>query len=297
MARPFLRWAGGKQRWLTHNASLIPRFQGSYYEPFLGGGSIFFHLTRTEMRPFRSFLGDVNLQLIKTYTAVRNDPDSVIEGVKCLAAAYQAAKDKRSFYDAQRLSFNDSLPKCDPSKFIFLNATCWNGLWRTNASKKFNVPFGAPKSDDVMPSEETIRNAAAALQSADLRTASWRNVIHTAGSGDFVFMDPPYFSDLSQNGTKYGAEEWGFNQHLELAQALLVLHRRGAQFILTNSAEPEMESMYRELGLNVRRVMVARAISSKVDERRPVGELVVTNPTETKISSMGQAELDLLALD
>jgi DNA adenine methylase len=214
-----------------------------------------------------------------------------------MAAAYKAARDKRAFYETQRDSFNDSLPKCDPAKFIFLNATCWNGLWRTNSSKKFNVPFGAPKTDDVMPSPDSLSNASAALQHADLRAASWKNVISTAGTGDFVFLDPPYFSDIAQNGTKYGAEEWGFEQHRELAEALLPLHSKGARFILTNSGELEMEAMYKELGLTVQRVLVARAINSKTDERKPVGELVVTNPTETRSVSFGKAELDLLALD
>ena len=297
ISRPFLKWAGGKTRWLSHNAKLIPHFSGSYYEPFLGGGSVFFHLSRSEVRPFRAFLGDDNLQLIRTYTAVRNEVEQVIDGVASLQAAYKTAKDKRSFYEIQRESFNDSLPKCDPAKFIFLNATCWNGLWRVNGSKKFNVPYGQPKSEDVMPSEDVLRNASAALRSADLRTSSWQNVVNTAGRGDFVFLDPPYFSDLEQNGTKYGSEEWNFEKHLSLAEYLLRLHSRGAMFILTNSGEPEMEMMYRDLGLDVRRVMVTRAINSKGDQRAPVSELVVTNPANNRISSRGKAELELLLMD
>ena len=147
-----------------------------------------------------------------------------------------------------------------------------------------------------MPAPASIRNVSAALQSAELRTSSWRNVINTAGPGDFVFLDPPYFSDIAQNGTKYGAESWGETEHLNLAEALLRLHEKGSRFLLTNSGETQMEMMYRDLGLAVRRVLVARAISSKTDERKPVGELVVTNPDARPTKAAGLAELELLAL-
>lgn len=276
---------------------MLPQLERDYYEPFLGGGSTFFHLSRSEIRPFRSFLGDSNLQLMKVYSAIKLDPEGVIDAVTSMAAAYKAATDKRAFYEREREFFNDGLPKCDPARFIFLNATCWNGLWRTNSSGRFNVPYGAPRGDDVMPTPTTIRNVSAALQSAELRTSSWRNVINTAGSGDFVFLDPPYFSDIAQNGTKYGAESWGETEHLDLAQALLRLHDKGSRFLLTNSGEVQMEMMYRDLGLSVHRVLVARAISSKPDERKPVGELVVTNPDVRRSQVPGLAELELLALD
>lgn len=277
-ARPFLRWAGGKQRWLSGNSSLLPRFNGQYFEPFLGGGSVFFHLVRSEVRPFQAWLGDQNLQLVRTYNEIRNSVDDVIEDVRVMQAAYASARDKRRFYEEVRQSFNDGLPKSNTAKFIFLNATCWNGLWRTNSSGRFNVPFGAPKSDDVMPSETELRNVSAALQHARIRASSWESLISSAGNGDFVFLDPPYYSDSLQKATpKYGADAFGYPAHKRLAEMLVTLQRRGALFVLTNSGEPEMVALYRELGLNVREVMVPRAINSKADERQPVGEVIVTN--------------------
>lgn len=277
-AKPFLRWAGGKQRWLTANSSLLPRFNGQYFEPFLGGGSVFFHLVRSEVRPFQAWLGDQNLQLVRAYNEVRNSVDNVIEDVRVMQAAYTQARDKRRFYEDVRESFNDGLPKSNTAKFIFLNSTCWNGLWRTNSSGRFNVPFGAPKTDNVMPSETELRNVSAALQHARVRASSWESLVSSAGNGDFVFLDPPYYSDsLQKTSPKYGAEAFGYSAHKRLAEMLLTLQRRGAMFILTNSGEPEMVALYRELGLNVREVMVPRAINSKADERQPAGEVIVTN--------------------
>lgn len=277
-ARPFLRWAGGKQRWVQNNASMLPRFNGQYYEPFLGGGSVFFHLVRTEVRPFQAWLGDVNLQLVRAYNDIRNNVEVVIDGVQAMDAAYRAAHDKRRFYEEERESFNDSLPKSNTAKFIFLNRTCWNGLWRTNTRGRFNVPYGAPKSDDVMPTPEDLRIVSAALQHARIRASSWQNLVSAAGEGDFVFLDPPYFSDTLDRGqAKYGAELFGLEEHRRLAETLLLLQRRGVQFMLTNSGEREMVTMYRDLGLNVREVLVPRAINSKGDERQAVGEVIVTN--------------------
>ena len=107
---------------------------------------------------------------------------------------------------------------------------------------------------------------------------SWENLVASAGIGDFVFLDPPYYSDSLQKGSpKYGASVFGYSAHKRLAEVLLLLQQRGALFILTNSGEPEMVALYRELGLSVREVMVPRAINSKADERQPVGEVIVSN--------------------
>jgi len=275
---------------LTSNSSLIPRFDGQYFEPFLGGGSVFFHLVRGEARPFRAWLGDQNLQLVRAYNDIRNSLEEVLEDVRIIQAAYSEARDKRRFYEEVRESFNDGLPKSNTARFIFLNATCWNGLWRTNSNGTFNVPFGSPRSDDVMPTEDELRNVSAALQHARVRASSWENLVASAGTGDFVFLDPPYYSDSLQKGSpKYGASVFGYPAHKRLAEVLLLLQQRGALFILTNSGEPEMVALYRELGLSVREVMVPRAINSKADERQPVGEVIVSNaqPRSTPLMSPG----------
>jgi DNA adenine methylase len=151
-----------------------------------------------------------------------------------------------------------------------------------------------------MPTETELRRVSAALQHARLRASSWESLVASAGSGDFVFLDPPYYSDsLQKNSPKYGANAFGYAAHKRLAEMLLTLQQRGAMFVLTNSGEPEMAALYRELGLSVREVMVPRAINSKVDERQPVGEVIVSNaqPRNTNMSTMSPGvllELEML---
>lgn len=297
-ARPFLRWAGGKQRWLGANHQILPKFPGQYIEPFLGGGSVFFHLVRTEMRPFEAWLGDQNLQLVRTYLSIRNAIDDVIDAVSSIQAAFVAASDKRRFYESVRDKFNESLPAVRPEEFIFLNATCWNGLWRTNSKGRFNVPYGAPKGDRILPSEDELRAASSALQAARIRACSWETLIGSASPGDFVFLDPPYFSDHKRGAqAKYGVETFSFDAHERLADAVVALQDRGVQFVLTNSAEPELVRMYRARGLAVKEVQVPRAISSKTDERQPVGELIVTNSDSDALRNMATNAGVLLDLD
>jgi DNA adenine methylase len=281
-AKPFLRWAGGKQQFLFKHADLLPRFDGTYIEPFLGAGSVFFHLTRRENRPFVSRLGDINKHLVQTFIDLRDDPETVYEQLVLLQAGYEAARDKSEFYYEVREIHNLRHPKTKASDFIFLNKTCWNGLYRVNQQGKFNVPYGAPKSDSVIPERETIMNASAALANAKIRCTSWQSTLSMAEPGDFVFLDPPYYSDVIRGDAKYQVKDrFGLREHEQLAKALQGLAVRGISFLLTNSAETEMVNLYRDHGLHVEFTMIPRAINSKIDSRMSVPEIVVS-PGEMK---------------
>lgn len=293
-AKPFLRWAGGKTRFLQAHADLFPRFSGNYLEPFLGAGAVFFHFARTQQRPFVARLGDVNLHLIRAYVEVRADPDAIYERLVSLQAGYSAATDKAAFYYEIRDSHNARHPRPDTAAFIFLNRTCWNGLWRVNQEGKFNVPYGAPKTETVIPSLDDLRNVSSALSLARLRCTSWENTLALAEPHDFVFLDPPYYSDLiipdRGHQPKYSADGFTLRSHHKLAEAMRSLERRGVQFVLTNSAEPEMRELYERYGFNARVVSIPRAINSKIDERQGVPELVVT-PGEGERPSVPAAVL------
>lgn len=273
LAKPFLRWAGGKQPFLAKYGRLVPRFHGRYIEPFLGSGAVFFYVQRTQGRPTEALLGDSNLQLILSYYAVRDEPERVHAELEVLRLSYEQSEDRRAHYESVRSSYNEALPSCSPAAFIFLNRTCWNGLYRTNRGGGFNVPHG--KGVPAFPSLPDLLNASAALRQAQLRASSWENVLCSAGPGDFVFLDPPYYSDVIARDSKYGRETFGLEQHRKLARALLDLKRRRAEFMLTNSAEPELIEMYEEAGMHVQRTRVPRFISSDVDSRTPVDEIIV----------------------
>lgn len=276
-AKPFLRWAGGKQQFLFRHAAMLPSFTGTYFEPFLGAGSVFFHLTRREDRPFASRLGDVNRHLVQTFIDLREDPESVYEQLVVLQAGYEAARDKAEFYYQVREIHNLRHPKTKAADFIFLNRTCWNGLYRVNRQGKFNVPYGAPKSNVVIPDRQTLINASAALANAKIRCTSWQSTIALAEPGDFVFLDPPYYSDVVRGDSKYQVKDrFGLREHEELAKALQGLAVRGIDFLLTNSAETEMVNLYRDHGLRVEFTMIPRAISSRVDQRASAPEIIVS---------------------
>jgi DNA adenine methylase len=284
LAKPFLKWAGGKQQFLYQFAQQIPPFEGSYIEPFLGSGAVFFKVISSKQRLAEARLGDTNKQLVQCFIAVQSDPEGVYERLEQLQHGIEAARDQADFYYQQRDIYNAMLPKPDPALFIFLNRACWNGLYRVNLAGRFNVPFGAHKGGVFIPSLDDLLNASAALQQARLRTTPWQNTIAFAKPGDFVFLDPPYFSELVINerdkrrGGKYHRRVFDLREHHQLAQALSQLASRSVDFMLTNSAEPEMVELYESFKLNVSVISIPRAINSKTDKRGAVNELLVTPP-------------------
>lgn len=277
LARPFLKWAGGKQPFLLRMGKRLPHFTGKYIEPFLGSGAVFFYLQRTQSRPFLAILGDTNLQLIRTFIAVRENALRVATHLEELNAAYEAAIDRAEYYQIIRRSYNAQLPRVNAAEFIFLNRTCWNGLYRVNKDGKFNVPFGSPRSSTVLPSTEDILNASAALAQANIQATAWENTLSSAEPGDFVFLDPPYYSDVKGDSIKYGRNMFSARDHHAVAEGMLMLDKRGIRFVLTNSADEEMISLYKAKGLTYHTVLVPRFISSKTDQRTPARELVVSN--------------------
>jgi DNA adenine methylase len=278
-AYPFLKWAGGKQVFLQRHSRMIPTaFSGSYIEPFLGSGALFFFIMRHQTRPCLARLGDTNRALIRCFIAVRDEPETVHEQLKVVQAGYSAARDKARFYYEVRETQNARMPDMDPAAFIFLNRTCWNGLFRVNKQGKFNVPFGAPKTGTVIPSLDELLSSSAALAQAHIRATSWENTLVFAEPGDFVFLDPPYYSDLltDRSVTKYQKKQFSLREHERLARSLSDLNLRGVHFLLTNSGESEMIDLYTSYGLHVQVVEVPRPINSKIDRRVPVQEIVVT---------------------
>jgi DNA adenine methylase len=279
-AKPILRWAGGKSRFLQLYGKLIPEFTGKYLEPFFGGGAVFFHLCRTQRRPFVTRIGDTNVHLIRTLQEIRSNPEMLSARLQELQARYSSSSERAGYYYEIRDAFNDRLPRTNVAQFIFLNRTCWNGLWRVNQRGQFNVPYGAPKTEVVVPQLDEISNASAALQRTFIRATSWQNTLAFAESGDFVFLDPPYYSDLvSIDGSgraKYTVREFTAQEHRELARSVANLRDRGISFMLTNSAEPEMVELYSELKLKIRVTQIPRWINSDTDARHSISELLVT---------------------
>lgn len=269
--RPFLKWAGGKGQLL---GELLPRVDAAgpfrrYFEPFLGGGSLFFELVRTgRLEGAEACLSDINAQLIEAYTVVRDRVEPLIQRLQDHAALH--CKD---YYYAQRAQVPTD-PVARAARFVYLNKTCFNGLHRENRQGGFNVPMGRYANPTVCD-EDNLRACSQALQGVRLRACHFLGILQEVQGGDLVYFDPPYLPVSGKSFTGY--EKRGFREkdHRVLSLTFKALDRRGARLILSNSAVPVVESLYR--GFASATVAARRSINSQGGGRGRVPEIVVTN--------------------
>ena len=268
MPRPFLKWAGGKSALLDVLLRAAPETFNTYYEPFLGGGALFFGLYRAG-RLQRAVLSDINPELVDTYQALRADVEAVIRVLE----SYPYSKD---FYYSLREVDPWSLPLAErAARMIYLNKTCYNGLYRVNRAGKFNVPFGRYKNPNYRD-VANLRAVAEALQCATLVCASFEDVVSQAQAGDFVYFDPPY-APLSQTArfTEYARGGFRREDQQRLAVVFRELAERGVWVMLSNSDTPFIRELYQDFVIT--RVHAPRYINSKPSRRGPQAEVLVTN--------------------
>lgn len=278
-ARPFLKWAGGKQQLLRQYQPLFPARFAGYLEPFVGSGAVFFDLwSRGALGDGVSpncgvTLCDVNPELIVTYEVVRDEVDALIEQLREHARAHN-----REYYDRirslDRSSWQPSRVE-QAARTIYLNKTCYNGLYRVNRKGYFNVPIGRYARPAILQ-EETLRAASQALQGVSLRVGAFTMVLELARPGDFVYLDPPYVPlSSTANFTAYTRHVFGAEEQRRLAEVFRELDRRGCLLMLSNSSAPLVHELY--AGFHMHTVQAGRAINSRVDARGTVQEVVVVN--------------------
>ena len=232
--KPFLKWAGGK-RWLVQrHANLIPAAYKRYMEPFLGSAAVFFHL-----KPERSVLSDTNGELINAYQAIKDDWVRVHRHL----LAHHRNHNKGYYY-----LIRDSTPRNDytrAARFIYLNRTCWNGLYRVNLDGQFNVPKGT--KDSVVLDTDNFAAIASGLKGAQLLVADFEETINKAEKGDLVFVDPPYTVKHESNGfIKYNEKLFHWDDQVRLHAVLLSAQERGATILLTNASHESIRMLYEE---------------------------------------------------
>jgi DNA adenine methylase len=268
VASPIVKWVGGKTKLLPELLARMPAQYGRYYEPFAGGAALFFRLA-----PKRAVLADSNPDLIGLYTAVTRDVNAVIRRLQ----AHRDQHDEAHYYD-MRTRWNDrdaqwSTPE-RAAAFIYLNKTCFNGLWRVNRAGAFNVPIGR-YVDPPICVPEALRAAQQVLSRAEIRRADYRTAVRDARAGDFLYFDPPYDPVTpTANFTSYTANAFGPDEQRALADTARELIARGCQVMLSNSDTPFIRSLYK--GFRVERVKCARAINSNAAKRGDVDELIIT---------------------
>ncbi len=269
-ARPFLKWPGGKQ-WLAPLAAELvpPEFAGRYFEPFLGGGSLFFSL-----RPERARLSDVNEELIRTYEAVRDHVEAVITELR-------RYPHDRAFFQRIRRARPRS-PIRIAARMIYLNKTAFNGMYRVNARGEFNVPFGRYVNPGICH-ETRLREASRTLQSAiSVRTADFDCATRSAREGDFVFMDPPYITGHTNNGfRKYNAQLFRWEDQERLSATAHKLADRGVSVAITNANHPAIRALYKDFAIiDIERRSL---ISSSVVTRALVPEAIYASFVPTRL--------------
>ena len=272
-ARPFLKWAGGKTSLLPHLLESAPDRIDAYYEPFVGGGALFFALA-AEGRFRRAVLSDANAELINAYTQVRDHVDGVIRALGVHQRKYRNAADRSQYYyDIRAKRLTCSLGGA--ANLIFLNKTCFNGLYRVNSQGRFNVPHGRYANPTICD-ETNLRAVSQALQDVELRVADFGECARTAGPGDFVYFDPPYvpLSDTA-NFTGYTSKDFGIAEQRRLALVAAGLARQGANVVLSNSGHPEVAELYGAGPFKLREVEAPRAINSDTAGRGRVREYLI----------------------
>ncbi len=266
--RPFLKWAGGKGRLLSQYEAFLPAAIDTYYEPFLGGGAVFFHLAG---RARRAVLGDINPELVNVYCCVRDEVEALIRHLR----NHQRWHSPDYYYQVRQ---QQALPTPieRAARLIYLNKTCYNGLYRENSQGHFNVPVGNYKNPAICDAP-LLRSASTALQIADIQTFSFEALLERQLSArDFVYFDPPYHP-ISSTSSFTGYSRHGFKgaDQARLAELFRTLAAQGLRVMLSNSDCELIRELYQ--GFNLHPILAARAINSRAARRGKVSELLITS--------------------
>ncbi len=274
--KPFVKWAGGKRQIFEEISSRVPAYSGRYFEPFVGGGAVFLG-----MQPKTLTINDMNSDLIAAYRSIRDDVDSLIEKLKVLKEEHC----KERYYEVRAMDRSPDFCNVDDvtraSRFIYLNRTCFNGLFRVNKDGFNNVPMGVYKNPQICD-EKTLRAVHEYLCSADINilNGDFSDAVSDAKEGDFVYFDPPYdvFS-TSDNGNFTGYQKGGFDrsEQTRLRDLCVDLDKRGVKFLLSNAATDFIKEIYSEAGFTIEIIQAKRAINSDGAGRGAVDEVLVSN--------------------
>lgn len=271
---PIFKWAGGKRQLLPELRKYVPAKFNAYYEPFAGGAALFFDLL-----PERAHLSDLNGELIQTYMVIRTNVESVITALRAYEYRHKRAlalspNHALDLYYSIRAEVPNH-PVTVAARMIYLNKTCFNGLYRVNKAGLFNTPYGHYKNP-IICDEGALYSASTALRRTTLRQCSFRVAFDNAKPGDFVYCDPPYPPTSSTaNFTAYTAASFNFEAHEMLAHRARLAKQQGVQVVVSNADLPVIRELYKD-GFTIHAVQARRNINSKGDKRQPVGELIIT---------------------
>ncbi len=263
--RPFLKWAGGKSKLIEQYIPYFPQSFTNYYEPFLGGGAVFFYLCG--VRPdVNKFISDINPELINTYCCIKNNVEPLIE----LLENHQLQHNPDYYYKMRSHSEGSHIERA--ARFIYLNKTCFNGLYRENSRGLFNVPMGKYKNPTIC-NADLLRAVSVALQSAAVSLKPYSD-INANNEQDFVYFDPPYYPlSATSNFTTYSRYVFKENEQVKLRDTFAKLANRGVKVMLSNSDCAFVRELYADF--NIYEILASRAINSKAEKRGKITELII----------------------
>jgi DNA adenine methylase len=274
--KPFVKWVGGKRQLLKQFRllDLYPpeKFDvktASYFEPFVGGGAVFFDLL-----PRKAFLSDLNAELVITYNTIKNDINELIISLQ------KHKYDKEYFLEIRAQDLKQLSDIEIAARFIYLNRTCFNGMYRVNSKGGFNVPFGKYTNPQICD-EQNLRRVSKALADVEIKHEDYKEVLKKAVKGDFIYFDPPYYPvSKTASFTSYTAESFLDKEQIELRDTFLELTNRGCYVMLSNSDTPFINDIYSEIldkGIKITKISAGRAINSKAAGRGKITEVLITN--------------------
>ena len=279
----FLKWAGGKSQLIEQFESLIPPSFSKYCEPFVGSGAVFFHV-KSNLKPDKVILSDINEELINCFIAVRDNPYELIE----LLFNHKNNHSKEYYYAIRSIEYNrlNSIERA--ARLIYLNKSCFNGLYRVNSRGEFNVPFGDIHNPRIYD-KNMLLQASQLLQSVELRVMTFEKVLDLAERNDFIYLDPPYFPlSKTSSFTKYSKGDFSLMEQKRLAEVFRMLDSRGSLVMLSNSDHPVVRELYEDYMNYTVMVRAKRMINSVGNRRGPINEMVIRNYNRDKVASLSR---------
>ena len=270
---PVLKWVGGKRQLISDIEPLIPKKISTYVEPFVGGGAVLFHL-----QPKKAIINDFNKELMNVYQVIKDDPNELIKVLK----EHKELNSEDYFYEIRSLDRRDDFENLSSvqkaGRIIYLNKTCYNGLFRVNRAGFFNTPYGKYKNPSIV-NEVTIKAISNYFNSANIKflTGDYKEALKSLRRGAFVYFDPPYMPISSSSSfTGYTEHGFGYEKQVELRDECLKLHDRGVKFLQSNSYSPEILELYSDQKVfNIEIVKAKRSINSQSDKRGEISEVLI----------------------
>lgn len=283
MVKPFIKWAGGKSQLLKEITNNLPKEINNYYEPFLGGGALLFYILEN-YNPKKVVVSDINEELIETYNVIKTKPAQLIKELE-----HYKSKHSQEFYYLVRgletpstrklgLVLSDSNKNLDniekAARFIYLNKTCFNGLYRVNSENKFNVPIGNYKNPEIF-NKNNLLEISELLQNVDLKVMSFENVLKCAKPKDFIYFDPPYDQITGKNFVSYTSNDFTRKEQINLKEVFDKLDQKRCFVLESNSATDFIKDLYKKY--KIKEILAKRMINCDGTKRNNAREVLIKN--------------------